>query len=129
VTSLARKYRAPTHTPARRKDDPPGINYAHRRRLHSPQRASRDPGPPEGTVVEIVVADNGPGIAPDLLSQIFEPFVTTKEPGKGTGLGLAVSVRLVEFMGGNLQVDSEPGEGATFRIVLPTQVEHEATPA
>jgi two-component system NtrC family sensor kinase len=123
LMSLSRKFRPPPPLKARRKDDPPGINYAHRRRLNAPTRANRDPGPPEGTVVEIVITDNGPGIPPDLLSQVFEPFVTTKEPGKGTGLGLAVSVRLVESMGGTLQVDSTVGEGATFRIVLPSPVE------
>lgn len=129
LVSHMRKHRTPAPLSARRKDDPPGINYAHRRRLHSMQRAHRDPGPPEGTVVEIVVSDNGPGIPPDLVPQVFEPFVTTKEPGKGTGLGLAVSVRLVEHMGGTLQVESTLGEGATFRIVLPTPVEQQAASA
>jgi signal transduction histidine kinase len=97
------------------------IDYTHRRRLHAPPRALlADPGEPGGQVVEIIVEDNGPGIPPDLIDQIFEPFVTTKEIGKGTGLGLAVCARLIEGMGGIIKVDAVPeAAGATFRIVLP----------
>lgn len=66
--------------------------------------------------VHIVVEDDGPGIGPDRLEKIFEPFFTTKVGG--TGLGLALSKRLVEQSGGSLSADSRPGEGARFRIVL-----------
>lgn len=66
--------------------------------------------------VHIVVEDDGPGIGPDRLEKIFEPFFTTK--AGGTGLGLALSKRLVEQSGGSLSADSRPGEGARFRIVL-----------
>ena len=97
------------------------IDYTHRRRLHAPPRSLlAEPGEMGGQVVEIVVEDNGPGIPADLVDQIFEPFVTTKEIGKGTGLGLAVCARLIEGMGGIIKADAVPeGDGATFRIVLP----------
>jgi len=77
-------------------------------------------------VVEIRVADNGPGIAPELLDQVFEPFVTTKEPGKGTGLGLAVAARLIDAMGGTIRVENGEQGGAVFTIVLPAAVGVEA---
>jgi two-component system NtrC family sensor kinase len=68
---------------------------------------------------EIVVRDDGTGIAPDLLSRMFEPFVTTKEGGRGVGLGLAVSRNIIERHGGRIQVQSELGKGTAFTIVLP----------
>jgi signal transduction histidine kinase len=61
-------------------------------------------------------------VPPELIDQIFEPFVTTKEPGKGTGLGLAVCARLVESMGGSIRADTLPGEGAIFTVILPALV-------
>ncbi len=71
------------HVPARRKDDPPGIDYSHRRRLFAAGKMPRDdPFTPGVPVVHVRVADNGPGIPSDLMEQIFEPFVTTKEPGE-----------------------------------------------
>ena len=78
-----------------------------------------DPFSASGRVVEVTVADNGPGIPPELREQIFEPFVTTKEPGKGTGLGLAVSARLIETMGGAIRADAVDDGGALFTILLP----------
>ncbi|MGH7506915.1 MAG: sensor histidine kinase [Longimicrobiales bacterium] len=116
----SRAFNPPQHVPARRKDDPPGIDYSHRRRLmHAAGSWRDDPITLSGWVVEIIVADNGPGIPRKLLDQIFEPFVTTMEPGKGTGLGLAVCSRLVEGMGGTIRADSVEGEGATFTVTLP----------
>ncbi|PYM64709.1 MAG: hypothetical protein DMD79_05980 [Candidatus Rokuibacteriota bacterium] len=70
-------------------------------------------------VVELSVSDNGPGIPPDVLPRIFEPFYTTKPQGEGTGLGLAVSRDLVTDNDGELRVASPPGAGATFTVVLP----------
>ncbi|MBW1941686.1 MAG: HAMP domain-containing protein [Deltaproteobacteria bacterium] len=63
--------------------------------------------------------DNGPGIPSEELIHIFDPFYTTKDPGRGTGLGLSVSYRLVEALGGTLQAESVIGEGTTFIIRLP----------
>ena len=120
VVTLQRTRRRAPELRARRKDDHPSIDYTHRRRLHAPPRTLiAEPGAEGGTVVEITVSDNGPGIPPDLLDQIFEPFVTTKEIGQGTGLGLAVCARLIEGMGGVIRADATNRDGATFRIVLP----------
>ncbi|HLU26248.1 MAG TPA: ATP-binding protein [Longimicrobiales bacterium] len=105
---------------ARRKDDPPEVDYSHRRRFHRSATVPRpDPFPPGGQVVEIAVADNGPGIPPALVDQVFEPFVTTKEPGKGTGLGLAVSARLIDSMNGTMRADNRSEGGAVFTVILP----------
>jgi signal transduction histidine kinase len=110
----------PKATPARRREDPPGIDYSHRRRLATMSRwPDGDPESDSGDVIEIEVTDNGPGFPPELIPQVFEPFVTTKEPGKGTGLGLAVCARIIEVMGGTIRAENVPGGGASFRIVLP----------
>jgi signal transduction histidine kinase len=73
-------------------------------------------GPDE---VRIEVCDNGPGIPEEHLERIFEPFFTTKGEGQGTGLGLAVSRGIVEKLGGCIEVENRPGEGCTFRLILP----------
>ncbi len=68
--------------------------------------------------VRLVVRDNGPGIAPDILPRIFDPFVSTKGP-QGTGLGLSISYGIIREHGGDITVQSTPGAGATFAIELP----------
>jgi signal transduction histidine kinase/ActR/RegA family two-component response regulator len=73
----------------------------------------------EGAEVVIEVADNGPGIAPEVLPRIFESFYTTKPRGMGTGLGLPISLGIVRALGGEITVETHPGEGAIFRIRLP----------
>ncbi len=70
-------------------------------------------------LVIISVIDDGPGVPDDLKEVIFDPFYTTKAPGQGTGLGLAVSRALMETMGGDLTVDDGPDGGAAFRLVVP----------
>ena len=70
--------------------------------------------------VEIRIADNGCGISPADQLHIFEPFFTTKGPGKGTGLGLAIARNIVLEHGGSIRLESQPGEGATAFIELPT---------
>lgn len=73
-------------------------------------------------LVKIQIADNGPGMAPEIQNRLFDPFFTTKPVGKGTGLGLAISYQIVvEKHGGQLQCISEPGKGATFTIEIPVQ--------
>jgi two-component system NtrC family sensor kinase len=69
--------------------------------------------------VWVEIQDNGRGIAPENLGRIFEPFFTTKPPGVGTGLGLFICHGLITGFGGELSVESQPGQGATFRILLP----------
>ena len=74
---------------------------------------------PDAEHVAIEVSDNGKGIPKEVLPRIFDPFFTTKEVGKGTGLGLSICFRIIEAHGGRIQVDSRPGAGARFTIVLP----------
>jgi len=76
-------------------------------------------GAPMGEMALIEVADDGPGIPPDVLPKIFDPFFTTKPVGEGTGLGLATVYGIVKQSDGWISVSSKPGEGATFRIFLP----------
>lgn len=81
----------------------------------------------DGQDVVIDVSDNGPGIQKADLGKIFDPFFTTKAVGKGTGLGLSICYGLIEKMGGNISVDSEPGMGTTFHVRIPWQ-KHEERP-
>jgi signal transduction histidine kinase len=69
--------------------------------------------------VEITIDDDGPGIDPDVTEKLFEPFVTTKEVGKGTGLGLAVCRGIVEAAGGSIAAERSPLGGARFRLAIP----------
>ncbi len=71
----------------------------------------------------LTVSDNGPGIAPEHLRRIFDPFFTTKGPTEGTGLGLASVHAAVTSLRGEIDVDSRPGQGATFTITLPVDGE------
>lgn len=73
----------------------------------------------DGDRIAIDVADTGQGIAPDLLSRIFDPFFSTKGPGKGYGLGLAICLTLAESLGGAVTVKSKEGAGSRFRLWLP----------
>jgi len=69
--------------------------------------------------LQIAVTDNGKGIPAEHLSRIFEPFYTTKSPGRGTGLGLSVSNRIVKQHGGHILLKSQPGQGSAFIVILP----------
>ena len=73
----------------------------------------------EASRLRLTVKDSGPGIPPDRLARIFEPFFTTKQAGKGTGLGLSISRQLATSLGGELTVESAPGQGACFSVWLP----------
>ncbi|MHB1572194.1 MAG: sensor histidine kinase, partial [Solirubrobacteraceae bacterium] len=69
--------------------------------------------------VRIEIADTGPGIPPALLDRIYEPFFTTKPPGRGTGQGLALALATIQRHAGVLECDSVQGKGTTFAITLP----------
>lgn len=69
--------------------------------------------------LQILIEDNGPGISEEDLDHIFDPFYTTKPPGEGTGLGLAVSYRIIEDLGGAIAVRSTEGKGTVLTITLP----------
>jgi signal transduction histidine kinase len=69
--------------------------------------------------VQVLVYDSGQGIPPEKISRIFEPFYTTKEPGRGTGLGLSVCHQIVTRHGGQILVSSQEGQGTTFTVILP----------
>ena len=75
----------------------------------------------ENGSVFVEVSDSGPGVAPELGERVFEPFFTTKAVGKGTGLGLAIAHSLVARNGGDIQLQSAPGHGATFVVRLPVE--------
>jgi signal transduction histidine kinase len=71
----------------------------------------------KGPVIEITIADNGGGIAPQMLDHLFEPFFTTKQ--NGTGLGLAITRKIIKEHQGEIRAENNPDEGATFRISMP----------
>ena len=82
--------------------------------------------PPTPSYIEIILEDDGPGIAPEVMPRIFDPFFTTKPEGKGTGLGLSVAYGIVRELGGTLTAESPPpgavhGRGARFTIRLPLE--------
>lgn len=72
--------------------------------------------------VAVIFQDDGPGIAPDILPNIFDPFYTTKRPGRGTGLGLSISKAILREHRGNVEAASGPGGGAVFTVTLPVAI-------
>ena len=73
----------------------------------------------DGQWLKVEVKDTGIGIDPGDLPRIFDPFYTTKQVGRGTGLGLSVTYGIVEKHGGHIEVESQKGQGSTFTVVLP----------
>ena len=95
------------------------VNAQHALRQVVPPRRLRITSRREPGGVRIEVADNGPGIPPEIASRIFEPFFTTKPQGVGTGIGLSVSAGIVAGHGGEIELEPAPGGGAVFTIRLP----------
>jgi two-component system cell cycle sensor histidine kinase/response regulator CckA len=89
-------------------------------------------GPARGRFARVSVSDNGAGMGEVVQKRVFDPFFSTKAPGRGTGLGLAMSWAVVRSLGGTIACDSLPGRGTTFRVYLPLadvrRKELEATP-
>ena len=106
---------------------PNRINQVFMNIVHNAAQAMPDGGSltirtrPEGDRVRIRVSDTGRGIAPDDIAKIFEPGFTTKGGRIGMGLGLAIVLQIVNRHDGEISVESEPGRGTTFNVVLPLQ--------
>ena len=82
---------------------------------------------PHRSNTRIEFSDTGPGIEPEALGQIFEPYFSTKD--KGIGLGLALTKKLIEDHGGQIPVSSEAGVGATYTVILPRDPDTSGQPA
>jgi signal transduction histidine kinase len=116
VTSAARL--GAVQPPQRRAGDPDTLLPA-TRRLHPRSDRYLEGGAAGAPAVQVVVADSGPGVAPELVERVFDPFFTTKPPGQGTGLGLAIVQRTVHDHGGRVDVGVAREGGASFTVTLP----------
>ena len=94
----------------------------------SQQDLLKQPGVQPGKFVVLSISDTGPGIAPEMRDKVFEPYFTTKEVGKGTGMGLSIVHGIVTAMGGFVTYEGELGEGSTFHVFFPA-IEQEVAAA
>jgi PAS domain S-box-containing protein len=85
----------------------------------APDSSAAETDMPPGEYLQLTVKDTGTGMSPHVMKRVFEPFFTTREVGKGTGMGLAVVYGIVKDLRGAITVESTPGKGATFRVLLP----------
>jgi two-component system, NtrC family, sensor kinase len=105
---------------ARRDTDPVDLNYAHRRRLSEllTVRGVPRPAPAERDLV-LEVTDDGPGIPGEVMEALFDPFFTTRPPGQGVGMGLALTARIVSELGGDIEARNRDVGGAAFHVRIP----------
>ena len=82
-------------------------------------RPERPEHPPAGEYVMVSVADTGCGIPPEIIDKVFNPFFTTKEVGKGSGLGLSLVLGVAQQLGGGVRIETQPGVGTTVKVYLP----------
>jgi signal transduction histidine kinase len=94
-----------------------------------PRHRWAPPDLPRGRYHLVTVRDTGSGITPDVVERIFDPFFTTKEVGRGSGLGLSTALGIARAHGGWLAVDTAPGRGSTFRLLLPVLETADEDPA
>jgi len=87
--------------------------------LKTPQLKITVTAAQQGDAVLITIADNGPGIPPDIRDRIFEPFFTTKDVGQGTGMGLAVAEQAIQACGGTITITCPPDGGTIFTVSVP----------
>jgi CheY-like chemotaxis protein len=92
------------------------------------EQASNTPNLVSGHYDRILIKDTGPGMNPDIIERIFDPYFTTKEPGEGTGLGLAVAFGIAVSHGGTILVESQPGTGSSFEVLLPLKQTEQGGP-
>jgi len=105
--------------PRRRKSDPETSDYSHLRKF-KPLPLIYDKYSEGDRLVRIKISDTGCGIKKADLQKIFDPFFTTKPPDKGSGLGLSISLRIIESFNGQIRAESQIGKGSTFTILLPS---------
>jgi PAS domain S-box-containing protein len=84
-----------------------------------PEELAREPENQGKNFIRLTVSDTGPGIGPDIIDKIIDPFFTTKDPGKGTGMGLAIIYGIVHDYGGTVSVESRLGQGTTVHVYIP----------
>jgi hypothetical protein len=104
----------------RRRDDATSATFVHAPSARATTWLARQA--PSGRVLQVVVADSGPGVPPQHVERIFEPFFSTKVPGRGTGLGLALVAQTVESLGGTIWVQPAREGGAAFVLLLPLEM-------
>lgn len=80
-----------------------------------------------GPYVSITICDTGPGMDPEILDRIFDPYFTTREPGEGKGLGMSVALGIATGLGGTIRVESHIGKGSSFEILLPCKLTRQTT--
>ncbi|MGV3708817.1 MAG: sensor histidine kinase [Gemmatimonas sp.] len=105
---------------AQRRGDAPSDRFPHQPNGRAAAWVARADRP--DAVLQVVIADSGPGVAPEDAERVFEPFFSTKEAGKGTGLGLAIVARIAENLGGTVWVQRAREGGAAFLLLFPLHI-------